>query len=497
MIPGIVASAAAAGGGGGGVLWTPAEITTQLWLDADDASTITIATGVTQWDDKSGNARHVAQATAANQPSIGAVQLNGLPTLSFDGTNDRLRRTAGLAGLLQNVGAATMFIVRRHTATPVGTHVAFEIADATPNTARLVLYAAADNKVRAAGKRTDAEGLQQIEVGGSGLYTVNVNTWEMLGVACDYANSDGFVYLNGALFASNTTFASAGNTENTTSHSLNVGCWQTDDLFLQGGIAEIIVTHSVDANERMLIEGYLAWKWGLEASLPSGHPFENAAPTLGGLKRTNLFGGRTSGGASSAFTPPDNSLLVAVVGVCESSGNTDPSGDIAIAGGSLTWTPRLTIGSATPFSRGVRIFTAPVTIGASMTVTGSMGGRPMHSIDCHVFAYENANTASPVGASASSNTVAGGAGPQTLTLSAPPALTSEVLAVMHTNPNSAVSPITPTAPWWIEQYDNGGANIQMQTQTRANNADTTVSWSGVGATFNPANVAAAIEIKQA
>ena len=30
--------------------WTPASITTALWLDAADASTITIATGVSQWN---------------------------------------------------------------------------------------------------------------------------------------------------------------------------------------------------------------------------------------------------------------------------------------------------------------------------------------------------------------------------------------------------------------------------------------------------------------
>jgi hypothetical protein len=27
------------------------------------------------------------------------------------------------------------------------------------------------------------------------------------------------------------------------------------------------------------IEGYLAWKWGLQSSLPADHPFRNNAPT--------------------------------------------------------------------------------------------------------------------------------------------------------------------------------------------------------------------------
>lgn len=47
--------------------------------------------------DQSGNGRHVVQATAANQPQIvsgGAViTLNSLPTMDFDGSNDRLAVT--------------------------------------------------------------------------------------------------------------------------------------------------------------------------------------------------------------------------------------------------------------------------------------------------------------------------------------------------------------------------------------------------------------------
>lgn len=60
----------------------------ELWLDASDSSTIT-ATGsplkVSQWNDKSGNARHVTQATGTAQPSSGVNTQNGLNVLTFDG----------------------------------------------------------------------------------------------------------------------------------------------------------------------------------------------------------------------------------------------------------------------------------------------------------------------------------------------------------------------------------------------------------------------------
>jgi hypothetical protein len=41
-------------------IWTPAAMTTQLWLDADDADTITqTGSDIDQWDDKSGSGLNV------------------------------------------------------------------------------------------------------------------------------------------------------------------------------------------------------------------------------------------------------------------------------------------------------------------------------------------------------------------------------------------------------------------------------------------------------
>jgi len=31
-------------------------------------------------------------------------------------------------------------------------------------------------------------------------------------------------------------------------------------------------------SQRQLVEGYLAWKWGLQSQLPRGHPYINARP---------------------------------------------------------------------------------------------------------------------------------------------------------------------------------------------------------------------------
>jgi len=45
-------------------------------------------------------------------------------------------------------------------------------------------------------------------------------------------------------------------------------------------ISEFLIYGSVlTATQRQTIEGYLAWKWGLQSTLPAGHPFKTAAPT--------------------------------------------------------------------------------------------------------------------------------------------------------------------------------------------------------------------------
>lgn len=88
----------------------------QLWLDARDTSTITLETGVREWRDKSGNNRHVAQTTLANQPSYANN------TITFDGLNDVLTGDA-ILGLNY-----TAFIVSRTFATG-GTRTLFSNGD--------------------------------------------------------------------------------------------------------------------------------------------------------------------------------------------------------------------------------------------------------------------------------------------------------------------------------------------------------------------------------
>jgi hypothetical protein len=50
---------------------------------------------------------------------------------------------------------------------------------------------------------------------------------------------------------------------------------------LNGFISEMVATSALlSTADRQRLEGYLAWKWGLQANLPAGHPFRNNPPTV-------------------------------------------------------------------------------------------------------------------------------------------------------------------------------------------------------------------------
>lgn len=66
-----------------------AQIGPVLYLDAADASTITIGAGVERWADKSTFFNDAVQTTVANQPTVDPASLNGLDTIRFDATLER------------------------------------------------------------------------------------------------------------------------------------------------------------------------------------------------------------------------------------------------------------------------------------------------------------------------------------------------------------------------------------------------------------------------
>jgi hypothetical protein len=83
--------------------------------------------------------------------------------------------------------------------------------------------------------------------------------------------------INGTNFTLTENNTTNGNNTTNWSVCLNVGGdWTVGPAV---GIAEhIIFNRGLNTTERQEMEGYLAWKWGLQSNLPSNHPYKNSAP---------------------------------------------------------------------------------------------------------------------------------------------------------------------------------------------------------------------------
>ena len=247
--------------------WTPSQITTDLWFDAADASTITLnGSTVSQWNDKSGNSRNISQATTANQPTYSSVNSE----IVFDGSNDILSNAS--------VGAADLVSVTIITVMKMnsggGTEDVLMGIGETSSTGRIRAFYRGPNQttVGFAGWAADVgTSTHSWDIGGGYHIFSGWNT--ALGASSNVRLSrDGVtptVYsTSGSLVASINGF-SVG--------SLRGGA--VGNYYSAISVKEIVVLYSaVTDTDRQLIEGYLAWKWGLSANLPSDHPYKYAAP---------------------------------------------------------------------------------------------------------------------------------------------------------------------------------------------------------------------------
>ena len=244
--------------------WTPAQISTSLWLDASDASTITLnGTTISQWNDKSGNSRNVSQANSALQPLYTLGGLNGLNIADFDGADD----------VLNGLPMSNFFTTNSYSAFVVGLARTIGINDVN-GYANEAFYGDAGGYVAMYLRSSNLIGAYNWD----GANRVATNAYTPNTVVIGYSElSSGSIRIrtNGgsetATVSSNTASLSG---------AIQIGRnYNSDSYCLDGKIAEVIFTNAeLSTTNRQLIEGYLAWKWGLQASLPAGHPYKNAAP---------------------------------------------------------------------------------------------------------------------------------------------------------------------------------------------------------------------------
>jgi hypothetical protein len=256
------------------VPWTPAELTTAVWLDAADAATITLnGSGVSQWNDKSGNACHVTQATASKQPSFNASGLNSKGLITFDGSNDLLQNTLKPAGGSSITETSMMAVWRTLTKSGDDVHIMLG-NDTVAGSARMFYSPNNTTILKYSDWGAESSGTLGVDVGGNHhIFHLNqeYTTAQQITLYRDGTKDSGHPQLLGSTQARTTNGLTIG-TSNSGYEGLH---------YCNISVAEVVVTNfALNATQRQKAEGYLAHKWGLTASLPSDHPYKVAAPTL-------------------------------------------------------------------------------------------------------------------------------------------------------------------------------------------------------------------------
>ena len=256
-----------------GALWTPAEITTALWLDAADAGTITESSGaVSQWDDKSVEGYSFTQGTSSRRPTILTAELNGLDVFDFDGGDSLVASNIGIGRNTSRLKC--FFVCKPDNATTDRRLFNCSTGTSTINAKLLIGVGRTSGKFNAGGRRTDGGSFAESATSAS----ADTSGYSVYMADFNYGAASLTQDINAAQDSTG-VFLDAGSTSDTDSQRVGIGANTIgDNIFFDGKIAEILFVED-DANEDE-IWGYLHWRWGLEANLPSGHPYEFGPPTI-------------------------------------------------------------------------------------------------------------------------------------------------------------------------------------------------------------------------
>lgn len=246
-------------------LWTPAQLTSTLWLDASDATTISESGGyVSQWDDKSGNGNNAFQSLASKQPQTGIDTIGGLNAISF---NFDLLLLDSLVDFSQYKNQEL-----------------FVVMQANDNGADKAFFAQNDGGSDCFLHRYSYNNMNIV------LFA-NTSSGSLKFIATPQTNLTSEVIYSSYITSSKIAVKIAQATSYTSTNlpsniadstsQVSIGARNTGSNAFNGKIAEIIfIPNTLSSDDRLRMEGYLAWKWSLEADLSASHPYKSQPPRI-------------------------------------------------------------------------------------------------------------------------------------------------------------------------------------------------------------------------
>lgn len=266
--------------------WVPSDMGGSLgaWFDAFDSSTLTLAgSNVSQWRDKSGNARHASQGTGSLQPVYNATGMGGYPAV--EANYDLLPLAGATWGPSQmNIGG----VFQRGSQTNTSDSTLRVFASGT-------VGGTGDDDFRAiwVPRSSPAAGLSTNMFNASDSQATpaniaisdptSINT-PFIGYArlpnnANYANTR--VFLNSSV-GSTPIGPAAGGSSNTNNWALfgqTDGSSSAQARRIEGKASEFVfTTGSLGTTDEDKLQGYLAWRWRQVALLPPADPYKLVPP---------------------------------------------------------------------------------------------------------------------------------------------------------------------------------------------------------------------------
>jgi hypothetical protein len=246
--------------------WTPASITTDLWLDASDSSTITESSNkVSAWTDKGTYGRDTEQLVEGNKPTTNAYTINDLNTLFFN------------ANHWMNAGSPTWLEDTEYFVIAVVENINYLsqncFAGINGNDLRKAAIwgnsSGTDNYLGMEHLQGSGDALSEFD-SGSTLYTPYM-------YGGHFQNTGSEIFRDGNSLG---TDAGPDSTLTGITDDLLIGSGDPMQYAYEGYIGEVVwLTGSFTLDTRQRLEGYLAHKWGLTGKLPGDHPYKSSAPT--------------------------------------------------------------------------------------------------------------------------------------------------------------------------------------------------------------------------
>lgn len=248
--------------------WDPTMISPKAWWDATGGTYLTKTNdSISQWSDKSGNNRHLIQDNGTIQPTYSNS------SVVFNGVDQYLYSTSPFMYANGNI---SVFVVGAISPNVPDSRFLTESCTTDNDTFYgIAQQNTVDGTQMSVFVRNDAGGMlaNHPVLSASGAMDDSKKLY------CWADNGSNFIgnFNGGALMESAYTRTGVFTLDRL---AMAAVVRATITWWLNCDINEVIVTDFADNETRILMEGWLAWKWGIQGSLPDSHLCKNAPPVI-------------------------------------------------------------------------------------------------------------------------------------------------------------------------------------------------------------------------